>query len=120
MVEHVIAVDPHRTRLERIADADGRVDVVGVHGGGKPVGGAVADLDGVLLRLEFGDRADGAEDFLLHDLHVFADIREDRRFDEVALVTLALAANFDLGAGLLSVIYVSDEDISIKYCSLKN
>ena len=74
VVEHVVAVDPYRAGLERVADTDGRVDVVGVHSSGKTVGGAIADLDGVLFRLELGDRADRAEDFLLHNLHVFTDV----------------------------------------------
>jgi hypothetical protein len=114
VVEHVVAVDPHGTGLERVADPDGRVDVLGVHGGGQTIGGAVADLDGVLLRLEFGDRADGAEDFLLHDLHVFADVGEDGGLDEVALVTLALATDFHLGALLFAVVYVAKRNVSTK------
>jgi len=107
VVEHVVAVDPYRPGLERVADADGRVDVLRVYGGGKTIGGAVTELDGVLLGLEFGDRADGAEDLLLHDLHVFADVGEDGGFDEVALVTFALATNFNLGALLLAVVDVA-------------
>ena len=52
----------------------------------------------VLLGLELGDRADGAKDLFLHDLHVLADAGEDGRLDEVALFAVALAADFDLGA----------------------
>lgn len=81
-------------------------------GSGKTVGGAVTDSDGISLVFEFGDGADGAEDFFSHDLHVFADVGEDGRLDEVALLSVALATDFDLGAFLLAFLDVPDEIIS--------
>lgn len=81
-------------------------------GSGKTVGGAVTDSDGISLVFELGDGADGAEDFFSHDLHVFADVGEDGRLDEVALLSVALATDFDLGAFLLALLDVSDEIIS--------
>lgn len=116
MVDQVVAVNPHRTRLEPIADADGCVEALGMDGGRKTVRGAVADLDGILLRLELSDRADRTEDFLLHNLHVFADVGEDGWLDEVALVAVALTADFDLCAGLLAVVDVAKKGVNIRSC----
>ena len=107
VVQGIVGVDPNGTGLELVGDVDGGVEVGGVDGGGETIGGAVADLDGLLFRREFGDRADGAEDLFLHDLHVFADAGEDGRLDEVALGSLALTTNLDLGAGLLAFTDVS-------------
>ena len=98
MVQGIVSINPDGTRLEGVGDLDGGVEVGGVHGGGEAVGGAVAQLDRLVAVLEFGDGAHGAEDFLLHDLHVLGDVGEDRGFDEVALVALAVAADFHLGA----------------------
>jgi hypothetical protein len=86
---------------ERHLVVDG-VEVLGVDGGGETVCAGVAELDGVLLGLELGDRADGAEDLLFHDLHVLCDVGEDRGLDEVALVTLALATSLNGGTGVLA------------------
>ena len=77
--------------------------------GGKTVGGGVSETDGVLFGLEFGDGADGAEDLLLHDLHVFADVGEDGWLDEVTFLAMTLAANFDFGALLLAGVNVARE-----------
>ena len=107
MMQHIILIDPDRTRAQRVADADRRVEVGGVDGGREAVGGGVADADGVGFGLELGDGADGAEDFFLHDLHVFRDAGEDGRFDEVALVAVAAAADFDLGAFFFAVVDVA-------------
>ena len=67
-------------------------------GAGKTVGGGVTEADGVIFGLEFGDRADGAEDLFLHDLHVFADVAENGWLDVIAFVAVTLAADFDFGA----------------------
>ncbi len=107
MMQHVILIDPDRTSAQRIANADSGVQVGSVDGRGETVGGRVADADGVLFGFEFGNRADGAEDFFLHDLHVFADAGEDGGLDEVALLSVTLAADFDLGAFFLAGVDVS-------------
>ena len=107
MVESIVCVDPDCTGPERIRHIDGGVEVGGVDGGGETVGGTVADSDGISLVFELGDGADGAEDFFLHDLHVFADVGENGGLDEVALLSVALATNFDLGTFLLSLLDVS-------------
>ena len=109
-MESVVGVDPDGARLESVGDLDGGVEVLGVDGGGETVCAGVAELDGVLLGLELGDRADRAEDLLLHDLHVFCDVGEDGGLDEVALVTLALAASLDGGTGVLACLDVSGNE----------
>ena len=109
MVEHVVVVHPDGTSAKGVCNADSGVDVCGVDGCGETVGGVVADLDGILLGLELGDGADWTENFFLHDLHVLADTGEDRGLDEVALVTVSLAADFDFGAGLLALVDVARE-----------
>lgn len=78
-----------------------------MNGGSKTISRGVANTDSILLGLELGDRANRAEDFLLHDLHVFRHIAKDGRLDEVALVTFALTADFDLCAGLLASLDVA-------------
>lgn len=110
MMQHVVLVDPDSPRAELVGNADGGVEVGGVDGGSEAVGGVVADADGVGFVGEFGNGADGAEDFFLHDLHVFADAGEDGGFDEVAFVAVAAAADFDLGALLFTVV-----DVAILY-----
>lgn len=107
MVQHVILVDPDRTRPQRTTNADGGVQVAGVHGGGQTVGGGVAELDGFFLGGKFADGADGAEDLFLHDLHLRGDVAEDGRLDEEALVAMALAANLDFGAFFLACVDVA-------------
>lgn len=108
MVESVVGVDPHSSGLERVGDLDGGVEVGGVHGSSKTIVGVVADLDGVLLVLELGDGADGAENLLLHNLHVFSHVAEDGGLNEEALVTDTLATGLDSGTGLLSFLDVSE------------
>lgn len=102
VVQGVVGVDPDGAGAQGVGDLDGGVEVLGVHGGGQAVGGVVAELDRLLLGLELADRADGAEDLLLHDLHVLGHVGEDGGLDEVALVALALAASLDGGTGVLA------------------
>jgi hypothetical protein len=52
----------------------------------------------------------------LHDLHVFCDVGEDRGLDEIALVTLALAAGLDGGASVLACLDVpKEEDLLVEW-----
>ena len=106
-MQHVVLVDPDGTSSQSIADTDGSVQVRSVDGGGKTVGGGITKPDSIFLVLEFGNGADGAEDLFLHDLHVFADAGEDGGLDEVAFLSVTLAAGFDLGAFFLASIDVS-------------
>lgn len=97
-MQHVVLVHPDSSGPQGVTDPDGGVEAGRVDGGGEAVGCGVAETDGVFFRLEFGDGADGAEDFFLHYLHVFRDAGEDGRLDEVALFAVALTADFDFGA----------------------
>lgn len=113
-VEPVVAVDPDGTSLEGVGDADGGVDVLGVDGGGETVAGVVAEGDDLSLVLELGDGADGAENLLLHDLHVGADVGEDGGLDEVALVAVAVATNLDSSALLLTGLDVAHDAVELE------
>jgi len=90
-----------------------------VDGGGKTVGGGVANLDGVFLGLELGDRADWAEDLLLHDLHVLADIAEDCGLNEVSSVTMSSTTSLDRGTGLLACLNVSHDAVELELGDLR-
>jgi hypothetical protein len=50
----------------------------------------------------------------LHDLHIFGDVGEDGGLDEVALVTLALAASLDGGTGVLACLDVPEKGGLVK------
>ena len=113
-MESVVGVDPDGAGAEGVGDLDGGVEVAGVDGGGETVGGGVAEADGILLGLELGDGADGAEDFFLHDLHVLGDVGEDGGLDEVSLVALAVAADLDLGAGLATCLDVVHDAVELE------
>ena len=115
MVKGVVRVDPDGTSLEGVRDLNGSVQVGGVDSGGKTVGGGVSETDGLLLILELGDGADGPEDLLLHDLHVLGDVGEDRGLDEVALVTLAVTTDLDLGTCILAGL-----DVAVKLLVIEN
>jgi hypothetical protein len=106
-VKGVVGVDPDSSGTKVVGYLDGSVETCGVDCGGKTVCAVVADGNNLVLGLELGDGADGAEDFFLHDLHVFGDIAEDGRFDEITLVTLPLATSLNLGTLLFAVINVA-------------
>jgi len=78
-----------------------------VHGSSETICCRVSDLDCLLSGLELGDGAHWAKDLLLNNFHVLGDVTEDGWLDEVALVSLALAANFNFGAGLFAVVNVA-------------
>lgn len=119
MVKHVVAVDPDGAGLEAVGHADGGVDVLGVDGGSQAVGGVVGQVDDLLLILELGDGADGAEDLLLHDLHVGADIGEDGGLDEVTLVAEALTTGEDGSTLVLTGLDVAHDTIVLELRNLR-
>jgi hypothetical protein len=114
-MESVVGVDPDGTGLEGVGDLDGGVEVGCVDGSGETVGGVVTNGDGILLGLELGDRADRAEDLLLHDLHVTLDIGKDRGLNEVTLVTLPLTTSDDSGTLFLTGLDVTEFTVSTFY-----
>ena len=86
---------------------------------GETVGGLVAELDGLLLGGELGDGADGAENLLLHNLHVRLDVAEDGGLDEVALVTVALTTNLDGGTFVLAGLDVVHDAVVLDLADLR-
>lgn len=118
VAEHVVLVDPDGAGAEVVADADGGVEIPSVHGGGETVCAVVAGLDDLVLGRELGDGADGAEDFLLHDLHVGGDVAEDGRLDEVALVAVALTTSLAGGTGLLALLDVVHDAVVLQLADL--
>lgn len=119
VVEHVVAVDPDGTGSERVGDAEGGVEVLGVDGGGKTVRGVVSELDDILLILELGDGTDGAEDLLLHDLHVGLDVGEDGGLDEVTLVAETLTTRLDGGTFVLAGLDVAHDTVVLELRNLR-
>jgi len=89
------------------------------HTSSETVCGRVADLDSILLCLELGNRANRAEDLLLHDLHVLGDVGEDGWLDEVSDVTLALTTCLDPGTSLLTSVDVAHDAVKLKLADLR-
>ena len=114
-----VAVDPDSTGLESVGDSDGGVDVGGVDSSGKAVRGVVGKANDLLLILELGDGADGAEDLLLHDLHVGLDISEDGGLDEVTLVAVALTTSDNGGTLLLTGVDVAHDTVVLELRDLR-
>lgn len=107
MIQHVVLVHPYRAGLEPVRNPYSRVQAFGVNGCGEAVGGHVAQADRVGFVFEFSNGTYGAENFLFHNLHVFAHVGEYGGLDEVTLVTVAFAADFDLGAFFFAGVDVS-------------
>ena len=112
--DQVVAVDPDSTGLQSVGNTDGGVDILGVDGSSKTVGGVVTDLDGLSLVLEFLDSDDGTEDLLLGDLHVPSDISENGGLDEVSSVAVALTTDGNGGTLGLSVVDVLHDTIELE------
>lgn len=113
-MESVVLVDPDGSGLELVGDGDGGFEVLGVDTGGETVGGVVGHGDEIVNVLELGDGGDGAEDFLLHDLHLWGDVGEDGGLDEVALFSVAGSSGFDGGTVLLAVVDVGHDAVELE------
>lgn len=74
VVEGVVGVDPHSSRLEAVRDLDGSGQVSSVNGRGQTESCVVSDPDSVIQGLKLGNGGDRAEDLLLHDLHALRNI----------------------------------------------
>ena len=107
VMQHVVLVHPDGSGPQSVANSDGGVEAACVDCGGETVGRGIAETDGVVFRLEFGNGADGTEDLLLHYLHLFRYARENGRLDEVALFAVALATDFDFGTFFLASVNVT-------------
>src|SRR3954467_2276352 len=64
----------------------GPLGIARPHTAGQAVDGVVGDLDGLVLAVVGKDRQHRSEDLLLGDGHIGADLGEDGRLHEVALV----------------------------------
>ena len=101
-VERVRAVDPGRSGMQPVCNAQGPVDALAEDGGGETVVRVVRLPDDVVLVVELDNDTDGAEDLLAHDLHVGLCLGEDGGLDEEAFGAVALAAEVDLCALLFA------------------
>ncbi len=54
----------------------------------------------------------------MHDLHIWLDIGEDGRLDEVSLLSVSRATNFDLGTGLLALLNITHDTVILKLGNL--
>jgi hypothetical protein len=68
-----------------------------------------AERQRTLLCVERNDDANGPEDLLADDAHFRLDVREDRRPDEQALVTVPLSPEVDRGTVLLAGVDVAHD-----------
>jgi hypothetical protein len=84
------------------------------HTSSKTIGSGVTNTDSILLSLELGNRADGSENLLLHNLHVLGDVGENGWLDEVANIAVALATSLDLGASFLSLVDVGHDAVELE------
>lgn len=82
--------------------------------GGETVSGVVGKVNDLSLVLELGNSADGAENLLLHDLHVGADVGEDGGLDEVTLVTETLTTDLDGGTLVLTGLDVAHDTVVLE------
>lgn len=112
--KQVVAVDPDGTGTEGVGDPDRGVEILGVDSRGKTINGVVGHLEDLLLGVELGDSADGAEDLFLHDLHLGADVGEDGGLDEVALVTVTGTTSLDCSALALAGLNVLHDTIILE------
>ncbi len=80
------AVDGHLARPQLGGDLAGLLEVAGLHIGGEPVLGVVADIDSLIDRVVAEDGQDGPEDLFFGDGHVIGDVRKDGGLHIVALV----------------------------------
>ena len=91
-----------RPRFECMRHSDSAVDVLREHDAREAVDGVVGKVDDLLLRLEFDEDRDGAENLLPDDRHVGLHVGEDRGLDEVACTLGLDAARDDFGTFLLA------------------
>ena len=86
-------------------------DVVGEHGGCEAVKGVVRLPQDILLVFELDDDANRPEYLFLDDTHVWAGVREDGRFDPIALSPVALTAEVHRRAIFLARIDVIHDSL---------
>ena len=112
-VHRLIAIDPYRSRADRLGELVRLADVARPHPAAEAEVGCVGALHQFVRVLE-RDRGDHrSEDFLLRDAHLVADIGEDGRRHEVALAEIALgealAADHSRRAFLLTDVEIASD-----------
>src|SRR5215471_16765881 len=70
------------------------LNVASPDAGGEAVGSVIGLSDKFVGVAEGDGGDDGTEDFFLHDLHLRVGVDQHRRLDEVALVAMAVAADY--------------------------
>src|SRR5262249_6606858 len=79
------SVDIEDSGVSFVHRVEGAVYVLRVNRRGQPVLHAVRYFDCLIQRLRRNYRSDGAEDLFLGDAHVWLDVGEDCRLDEIAM-----------------------------------
>lgn len=77
-IEDIDAVDPDGPGPEPVDSLQATVYIFGEDGSSEAVERVVGLVDNILLIFKFDDNTDGAEDFLLNDLHLRLGLGENR------------------------------------------
>src|SRR5918997_3786993 len=108
-------VDRDLAGLQAPGELDRLAHVAGPDRGDQAVVGAVGDLEGLVVVVHRGDPEDRAEDLLLVDPHVRADVVEQGRLHEVAALELvagrAAATEDEVGALFLADLHVLEDPL---------
>src|SRR5580704_7481714 len=97
-VENVVAVNPNRTGTELGSQAMRLLNIPSPNARSQPINRIVSLREHLCRVAERNRRDHWSEDLLLHDLHLFIGIHQDRRLDEVAFVAVAASSDHGLGA----------------------
>src|SRR5262245_8124387 len=81
----IVVIDEDHARLEIAAGAESLPLIAGEDGGDQAELGPIRNGDGLLIRIEFDDTGDRAEDLFTGDAILGLDLREERRGDEIAV-----------------------------------
>ena len=99
-----MGVDPDRSVLQPARDAQRARDVPGPHRGRQAVVDIVRPGHGLVLVGEALNGDDRPEDLPLHDLGLLVDVGDDRRLVVITRSRDLLAADEDLGPGILRAV----------------
>src|SRR5207253_5125086 len=100
--EHVVAVNPDRSRAQAIREPMSLLNVARPDGGGQAETGSIAALDHLVDVLERQDVHHRPKDLLTRYLHLVLDAVEHGRLDEVAALADPVAAGQQFRAFLLT------------------
>src|SRR5579863_2384500 len=97
-IENVVAVNPDRAGAELGSQAMRLLDVSSPNARSQSVNRIVGLRDQLGGIAERNGCHHGSEDLLLHNLHLFVGIHQNRRLDEVAFVAVPASSDDSLGA----------------------